>query len=756
MTEFLVEIKNCTRCQNSLVTMEKRRADLLSKVDEFKERKLRREERKKKWEMWKKTQAIYHQKNTYDYEKWECFTDSEDEFEKAEKEAEPVCPENDPKFAALKADMDARASRIKEKKEKAIKLKEQANKFMKKKNYLEAIRLYSEAIELTKSYKYLWTNRALAHIKRGDFQEAVNDCTRILEYSEVMEEGYTRSRDANFKAFARRAMAYKGMKEWNKALEDIEQCLVLFPGDESAELMKKDLNSLKEKYEQMEEIEVKGGEEKVMNLGNLNGEQKEIKKEIDSFVGYLDAQLDDKVKEEMEKLNYANLRKICLKENEKLKLYFFSRKGLNTIKRVFKTKAYDLNFDSNTTKHFDFVHSIIKDNDLFIEEAIKLNYPRILLKRFHNHLKALFPQKPQETEEEKEEEPVKKMSAKETQNIYRELEEITNLLVCFTENRNARLYFREKAHILTPIFSSFYQNLIQMFRKEHYLISNILNFFTNLLVTEVGVSQNELRDFLISNYLPYFFSSIGLMLKEKSLKYLSLKKGCLSFLSNLMIYQKSRNHCVKHIRDIAGHKDLKDEKKMEVNGVLFFFENLFLDSIRVLEKIVKQHGKFGENTVKYFDNIFSLILNMVYKISASQLSDVVDSMNELKLVNVVLQVIRNMGKMKESIDEEKWKILMKRGVNILSKFFKGGLERKVIFEILDNLLEYYCSEGDGVKKNELIVGETNKLLVVLLKNGDDEEFIQGVLGRMKNVNNGQVLKVVSEMIKLGSDYSLVR
>lgn len=748
-TEYLVDIQKCTRCKFDLQKMEERRAELFSKVDEFKERKLRRQERKNKWELWKKTQAIYHQQNTYDYEKWECFTDSEDEFDKAEQEADPVCPENDPKFAALKADMDARAKRIKEKRDKSIALKDKANKFMKKKNYLEAIKLYSEAIDLTRSYKYLWTNRALAHIKRGDFQEAVNDCTRILEYSEVMEEGYTRSKDPNFKAFARRAMAYKGLKQWSKALDDVEECLKLYPGDESVELLKKDLINLKEKYEKIEKIVEEGDKEgeKVAELKNLSQGQKVVKNEIDQFVKYLDIELNDDQKKKMMLMDYTILRKICLKENENLKLYFFSRKGLDTVKRVFKTKAYNFDFDSKKTKYFDFVHSALKDNDLFIEEAIKVNYPRILLKRFHNHLNKLFPKK----KEEEEVEEINKLTAKETQNLYREMEEITNLLVCFTENRNARLYFREKAHIITPIFSVFYHNLIQKFRNEHHLISNVLNFFTNLLVTEVGIKENEFRDFIISNFLPYFYSSIGLMLKEKSLKYLKLKKSCLSFLSNLMIYPQPRNHCVKLLRDIAGHRELKDEKKMEVNGVLFFFENLFFDSIRVLEKIVKQHGKFGENTVKYFDNIFSLILNMVYKISSKQLEDLVESMNELKLVNVVLQVIRNMGKMKESIDQEKWKILMKRGINILSKFFKGGLDHDVIFEILDNLLVYY--EVKELKQNELIIGEMNKLLVVLLQKGDGGEFEEGVL---KRIDNGKVLIVLKEMINLGADYSVVR
>ena len=773
MTEYLVDLKNCTRCKNPLVTMEERREKLLGKVEEFKEQKARRQERKKKWEMWKKTQAIYWKKTSTDYQKWEFFTDSEDEFDRLEKEAEPVVPEDDPRFQGLKKDMDERAARIKEKRKKTLEIKDKANKFMKKKNYLEAIRLYTEAIKLTKSYKYLWTNRALAHIKRGDWQEAVNDCTRILEFSEVLEDGYTKSRDANFKAFARRSMAYKGMKEWDKAIEDVDQCLKLFPNEESASLMKEEILSLKEKYEQLEEMMVEETDDNDnvdksdLDLGSLNQEQNEIKTEIEEFVKFLEIpKINDEEKIKMKSYNYNIIRKIRAPENQKLRLYFYKLKGLQTVKRVFKTKAYELKFEAEKTQYYDFVHSIIKGSDMFIEETIKLNYPRILIKRINNYLKLLYPQPEEEdaqNDKEREfEEDSAELSAKEKQTLFIEMEEITNILICFTENRNARLYFREKAHLLTPIFTIFYQNLIQQYKTEHYLISNILNFYSNLLVTEVGISQNEIKDFLISNFLPYFFSSIGLMLKEKSLKFLNLKKSCLSFLSNLMIYQKVRSHTTnllqnyKEYIDNSSNQPENDDKtaqtpKMEKNGVIFFFENLFIDSIRVLEKIVVTHGKFGENSLKYYDNMFGLILNMVYKLNPTILDRIAESMNRLKLVNLVLQVIKNLEIMKDSVDAETWTILMKRGVNIVSKFYRGNIAKPTVLEILENLLRYYTVGND----NQIINAETNKFLVVLLQKNGDPEFVHEVLELMNTVNDGDVFKVIVEMVNKGSQNSIV-
>jgi hypothetical protein len=48
-------------------------------------------------------------------------------------------------------------------------------------------------------------NRALAYIKLGKYEDAVKDCTALLEYCEYLEDGFTASRDECFKAFGRRA-----------------------------------------------------------------------------------------------------------------------------------------------------------------------------------------------------------------------------------------------------------------------------------------------------------------------------------------------------------------------------------------------------------------------------------------------------------------------------------------------------------------------------------------------------------------------
>lgn len=62
---------------------------------------------------------------------------------------------------------------------------------MKQKNYHKAIESYSDALDIKKDFKVLYTNRALAYIKVFKFQEAIQDCTKLLDYCECFENGYT-------------------------------------------------------------------------------------------------------------------------------------------------------------------------------------------------------------------------------------------------------------------------------------------------------------------------------------------------------------------------------------------------------------------------------------------------------------------------------------------------------------------------------------------------------------------------------------
>jgi len=74
---------------------------------------------------------------------------------------------------------------------KAEELKEKGNKYFNNGEYDHAAWKYSEAIELIKDNKVYWLNRALAYIKLGKYRKAVKDCSKVIEYAECFENGYT-------------------------------------------------------------------------------------------------------------------------------------------------------------------------------------------------------------------------------------------------------------------------------------------------------------------------------------------------------------------------------------------------------------------------------------------------------------------------------------------------------------------------------------------------------------------------------------
>lgn len=108
----------------------------------------------------------------------------------------------------------------------------------------KAVLWYSEALDLIKDIKPIYTNRALAWIKMGYFKKAIKDCTQILDYCECFEDGYTQSKDTCFKAFLRRALAHKERKNYDQAILDIKEGLKLIPTDKDAFLLLAEVEEL--------------------------------------------------------------------------------------------------------------------------------------------------------------------------------------------------------------------------------------------------------------------------------------------------------------------------------------------------------------------------------------------------------------------------------------------------------------------------------------------------------------------------------
>jgi tetratricopeptide (TPR) repeat protein len=144
---------------------------------------------------------MFYKKTSTNYRKWDMYeSNSEDSEEK-----EPIVPKDDPQFKAMEADFEKRAKDRRESKAKAEISKALGNDCMKKGLYRTAHKHYSEALEVKKDFLVGYSNRALARLRLELWVEAIDDCTRILEYTEVFNGCVENDPDICYKAYIRRA-----------------------------------------------------------------------------------------------------------------------------------------------------------------------------------------------------------------------------------------------------------------------------------------------------------------------------------------------------------------------------------------------------------------------------------------------------------------------------------------------------------------------------------------------------------------------
>ncbi|XP_062321171.1 sperm-associated antigen 1 [Osmerus eperlanus] len=103
-------------------------------------------------------------------------------------------------------------------------LKQEGNEFVKRGQFPEALGKYSECLKLKPDECAIYTNRALCYLKVERFAEAKQDCDSAI-----------RLEPTNKKAFYRRAMANKGLKDYLACSGDLQEVLQLDPKVQEAE-----------------------------------------------------------------------------------------------------------------------------------------------------------------------------------------------------------------------------------------------------------------------------------------------------------------------------------------------------------------------------------------------------------------------------------------------------------------------------------------------------------------------------------------
>ncbi|XP_062950465.1 tetratricopeptide repeat protein 12 [Cynocephalus volans] len=136
----------------------------------------------------------------------------------------PQAPENADEMnseaflASVEKDAKERAKRRRENKVLADALKEKGNEAFSKGDYETAVLHYSEGLEKLKDMKVLYTNRAQAYIKLGDYQKALVDC----EWALKCDEKYT-------KAYFHMGKAHLALKNYSRSRECYKKILEIDP-----------------------------------------------------------------------------------------------------------------------------------------------------------------------------------------------------------------------------------------------------------------------------------------------------------------------------------------------------------------------------------------------------------------------------------------------------------------------------------------------------------------------------------------------
>lgn len=367
-TEYDNDEVKCYHCSHDTISKDERMAYLRDKIEEMKDKKRTKKERKAKWENWVKTQAMFYRKTSTNYKKWECFesdsTDSEDK--------EPILPEHDPGFKAMEADMKDRQKKRRRDAKEAEECKERGNKRLKLGLYKTAEKDYTDGLELKKDCLPLYTNRALARVKLEKWEGAIDDCTRVLEYCEVFENGFEKSKGLCYKAFLRRAAAFRGQRDYKTAKLDIEEALKLCPGEADG-LKLQELNN--------EDIELEERISKIMEQRDGLSD----KEYIDFTIDYLRGQKDEEIKIEegktetsycvhpIEEKDGAKLIELLTK-SEDLLLYFVKNKGLLVLKDSF----------AHNTVGLDVLDKILTNNEKIKEEFQKVKGYESLIDQLHS------------------------------------------------------------------------------------------------------------------------------------------------------------------------------------------------------------------------------------------------------------------------------------------------------------------------------------------------------------------------------------
>jgi len=110
---------------------------------------------------------------------------------------------------------------------------EEGSQFVRDQNYLKAIEVFTEVINLDKNWAEAWNKRATVLYLIGEFQDSQNDIDKVL----ALEKRH-------FGALAGQGLVNIQLKNYEKAIRSYEQAQEIYPAMKSPKIMIKQIEEL--------------------------------------------------------------------------------------------------------------------------------------------------------------------------------------------------------------------------------------------------------------------------------------------------------------------------------------------------------------------------------------------------------------------------------------------------------------------------------------------------------------------------------
>ena len=672
----LKEIDECTHCHNKLITRDERHKILKQKIEVYKEKQKKKKFRKMKYNNWIKSHgeikildASRH--GPTNYTKWDMYESDSDEEEK-----EPILPRHDPNFIALEKSMNADLKKKEESQRKSLKLKEEGNKAFKEKKYKKAINLYSQAIEETRGMMYLYTNRAMAYIQTEEYNKAIEDCDRVIQYYELFEEELNRNVDTYTKALVRKAKALLAIKDYQEAKDTIDKAIDYNEGNEEIIKFQKEIENSLNLNKKAQEALKKNKDKNDENFNTIKLLIKELRSRL----------YDKEVVKKNELIEiFDKVKNIFEKENKKLAattkdnnyiLYFSISGGIEMLFNFLKSQA---NNDS------DILTKIL---ELLLIINLNQKYMTLIneYKGYNQLIEFLFKTESQDNSSEKKSE--KKLAINLTQ-----ADLILTLLEKATLDDSCRKKITDIDHLdlMAKIVLSKYELTQVQDVATANLLSKIYTFICNICY-----SSNDIRSKIAKGVSESFFKQLNQFIEKYNIEkeyHKNLLGAVLSFITNMA-------------NDIPFRKRVSQEKKF----LKFLSEHLLVNLINNELFVKEEIDDFYEKTCSLFYNVSFIPGDEI---------NIIKYYLEIHIETFLLYFIVHKYKFK-TVGNENMNLFLQRSLMLLLRIVKFNLD---IFsntskipekdELLNKLLEFM--EEKYLINCPVIIDYSVKIWVYVLK-----------------------------------------